>query len=99
MLSAQYVCIGSISLCCFVVPLFRCSSHVLLFRGIPIVPPVFRYSAGVPCSVVLCSGVPGFIVCPFDRTPLMAASGWRNDIGQKHPPDVFYEISVTKSIF
>ena len=24
---------------------------------------VFRCSAGVPCSIVPCSGVPGFIVC------------------------------------
>ena len=56
-------CIGSISWCCFVVTLFRCSSHVPLFRGIPLfrqcsgVPPVFWCSASVPCS-----GVPGFIV-------------------------------------
>ena len=70
--------IGSISRYCLVVTLFRCSSHVPLFRGIPIVLPVFRCmfhhcsgvsplfrcSAGVPCSVVPCSGVPGFILCP-----------------------------------
>ena len=35
------VCIGTICWCCFVVALFRCSSHVPLFRGIPIVLPVF----------------------------------------------------------
>ena len=62
------VCIGTICWCCFVVALFRCSSHVPLFRGgIPIVLPVFgcvfRQCSGVPCSVVPCSGVPGFIVC------------------------------------
>ena len=48
-------CIGIISWCCFIVPLFRCTSHVPLFRGIQIVPPVFRYSASAPvflwCSV------------------------------------------------
>ena len=32
---------------------FRCSGGV----------PLFRRSAGVLCSVVPCSGVPGFIVC------------------------------------
>ena len=50
-------CIGSISWCCFVVPLFRCSSHVLLFRRVPIVSPVFRCFAGVPVFCQ-CSGVP-----------------------------------------
>ena len=48
-------CIGIIPWCCFIVPLFRCTSHVPLFRGIPIVPPVFQYSASAPvflwCSV------------------------------------------------
>ena len=66
-------CIGSISWCCVVVTLFRCSSRVPLFRGILIllpvfgcmfhqcsgVSPLFRCSAGISCS-----GVPGFIVCP-----------------------------------
>ena len=28
----------------------------------------FHCSAGVPCSIVLCSGVPGFIVCPYVGT-------------------------------
>ena len=77
LLNMTLFCIGSISWCCFVVTLFRCSSHVPLFRGIPIVlpvfgcmfrqcsgvPPVSQFSAGVPRSVVPCSGVPGFIVC------------------------------------
>ena len=64
-------CIGSISWCCIVVTLFRCSSHVPLFRGILIDLPVFRCSAsvtvfgqcsaGVPCFVVPCSSVPDFI--------------------------------------
>ena len=71
--------IGSISWCCFVVTSFRCSSHVPLFRDIPIVLPVFgcmfrqcsgvplvfRCFTGAPCSVVPFSSVPGFIVCPF----------------------------------
>ena len=35
-----------------------------LFRQCSVVMPVFRCSAGVPCWVVPCSGVPGFIVCP-----------------------------------
>ena len=61
-------CIGSISWCCLAVLLFCCSSHVPLFRGIPIIPPAFRCSVSVPvfrrCSAsVPCSGVPGFIVC------------------------------------
>ena len=59
-------CIGSISWGCFVITLFCCSSHVPLFRGIPIVLPVFRCSTSVPVfrqwSGVPCSGVPGFIV-------------------------------------
>ena len=72
------VCDNSISWCCFVVTFFRFSSYVPLLRGIPIVlpvfgcmfrqfsgvPPVFRCFAGLPCSVVPCSGVHGFIVCP-----------------------------------
>ena len=76
----SWFCIGSISWCCFVVTFFRSSSHVPLFRGISIVlsvfgcmfrqcfsvPPVFRYSADVPCSVVPYAGVPGFIVCRLD---------------------------------
>ena len=48
-------CIRSISWCCFVVRLFHCSSHLPLFRGIPIVLPVFLCSASVPvfrrCSI------------------------------------------------
>ena len=65
LLNMSLFCIGSISWCCSVVPLFCCSSHVSLFRGIPIVLPVF-----CECSCVLpafcgclCSSVPGFIVC------------------------------------
>ena len=79
LLNITPVCIVSISWCCFVVTLFHCSSRVPLFRGIPIilpvfgctshqcsgVPPVFRCSAGVPCSVVLCSGVPVFLVLQY----------------------------------
>ena len=47
---------------------FRYSGIPSLFRGVPAIPlvfrvPLFRRSAGVPCSVVPCSGVPGFIVC------------------------------------
>ena len=71
LLNMSSFCIGSISWCCFVVTLFHCSSHVPLFRGIPIVlpvfscmfrqcfgvPPVSRCSVGVPCSVVSCSVV------------------------------------------
>ena len=41
-------CVGSISWYCFVVTLSRCSSHVPLFRGIPIDLPVFRCSASFP---------------------------------------------------
>ena len=52
-------CIGNISWCCFVVTFFRCSSHVPLFRGIPIVLPVFgcmfRRSSVFRSSVVWCS--------------------------------------------
>ena len=63
-------CIGSIFWCCFVVTLFRCSSHVPLFRGIPTVLPVFRCSADVLCSwlysmPIPCSGVSGFNVPSF----------------------------------
>ena len=52
------------------VPLFqRCSVlqrvfRVPVFRWCFVVPALFRRSAGVPCSVVTCSGVLGFIVCP-----------------------------------
>ena len=46
---------------------WRCSIvqrvfHVPVFRWCFVVPVLFRRSAGVPCSVVPCSGVPGFIV-------------------------------------
>ena len=34
-----------------------------LFFQYSVVPPVFRCSTGVACSLVPCSGVPGFIVC------------------------------------
>ena len=37
----------------------RCS----VFRWCSVVPALSRFSAGVPCSVVPCSGVPGCIVC------------------------------------
>ena len=42
LVSTSSFCIGSISWCCFVVLFFRCSSHVTVFCGIPIVSPVFR---------------------------------------------------------
>ena len=43
---------------------FRYSGTPPLLRGVPAIPlvfrvPLFRRSAGVPCSVVPCSGVPG----------------------------------------
>ena len=42
---------------CFgVAPAFRCAVSI---------PPLIQCSTGVPCSVVLCSSVPGFIVCRF----------------------------------
>ena len=62
-------------LCCSVIPVFRRYSGIPpFFRGVPAIPlvfcnplfripVVFRCSAGVPCSVVPCSGVPGCIVC------------------------------------
>ena len=40
------------------------SASILLFHQCSGVPPVFRCSAGVPCSVFRSSGAPGFIVCP-----------------------------------
>ena len=63
---------------CFVIlpVLYRCAP---LFCGVSIVPAVFRCSGGVPCfdivplfsgcsmfrcSIILCSGVAGFIACP-----------------------------------
>ena len=53
------------------VPLFwHCSViqrvfHVPVFQQCSIAPALFCHSVGVPCSVVLCSGVTGFIVCHF----------------------------------
>ena len=41
LLNMSSFCIGSISWFCFVAMLFHCSSHVPLFRGIPIVLSVF----------------------------------------------------------
>ena len=74
LLNMSLFCIGSIFWCCFIVPLFHCSSHVPVFCSILIVLPVFWFSASVsvfcqcstsvPCSIILSSGVPGFIVCP-----------------------------------
>ena len=68
LLNMSLFCVGGISWCCFVVTLFRCSSHVPLFHGIPIdlllfrcsasVPVFVQWSAGDPCSVVPCSGAP-----------------------------------------
>ena len=44
--------------------------------GVPVGVPLFCHysgvfccSAAVPCFVVPCSGVPGFIVCPISATP------------------------------
>ena len=48
LLNISSLCIASISWCCFVDPLFRCSSHFPLFCGILIVSPVFRCFASVP---------------------------------------------------
>ena len=72
-LSAQYVC-HSVSVVFLGVVLLSCHSAALrmfhysvvfrLFRQCSGVPPAFRCSACVPCFVVPCSGVPGFIVCP-----------------------------------
>ena len=62
-------CIGSISQCCFIVLLFRCSSHVPLFRGILIVPSVFRCSASVPVFCQ-CSSVPPIFRVPQFRAPV-----------------------------
>ena len=51
-----------------VLVVFHCSGVVLSFSGCSmfwwcsIVPALFRRSAGVPCSVVPYSGIPGFIV-------------------------------------
>ena len=72
LLNMSSFCIGSIFRCCFV--MLRCSAS-LLMSTIPwyfdcsasfrlYVPPVFRCSAGVPCS-----GVPGFKVCLKDSIP------------------------------
>ena len=63
-----------------------CSAGVtLVFRGVPLVfrgiplfrhySGVFRCSAGVPRSVVPCSGVPGFMVCRGDGSLQHAIEG------------------------
>ena len=57
-------CIDSIAWCCFVVPLFRCCSILIVspvFRCHASVPVFRQCSARVPCSVVPCFGVSGFI--------------------------------------
>ena len=61
LLNMSSFCIGSISWCCFVVTLFRCSSHVPLFRGSNCSasirlynPPLFRCSV-FRSSVFRCS--------------------------------------------
>ena len=85
MLSAQYdvILYSKYFLVLFAVTLFCCSSHVPLFRSIPI---FCQYSvvcsAGVPCSVVLCSGVPGFIVSLFQSVHATWANwkeNWHNN--------------------
>ena len=58
LLNVSSFCIGSISWCCLAVPIFRCSSHVPLFHGIPIVPPVFGCSTSVPVFRLCSAGVP-----------------------------------------
>ena len=75
MLSAQCVVVlywyyFLVLFCCYVVPLLiscstiqwysDCSASIRLY-----VPPVLRYSAGVPCFVIPCSGVLSFIACPY----------------------------------
>ena len=59
LLNMSSLCIGSISWCCFVVPLLCWYSLLPLFCDIPIVLPVFRCSISIPplirCSVSRCS--------------------------------------------
>ena len=74
MLSAQYVVAlywqyFSVLFRCYVAPLlFSCPLFRVISIVLPVfrlyVPPVFRCSAGVPCS-----GVPGFKVCLKDSIP------------------------------
>ena len=75
LLNISTFCIGSISWCCFVVTLFRCTSHVPLFRGLPIVLPVLRCSASVPV-LLRCSVFRSFVFrCSwFYSMPLLTAS-------------------------
>ena len=73
-------CIANISWCCFVVTFFRCSSHVPLFRGIPIVLPVFgcmfRRCSVFRSSVFWCSW---FYSMPSNMTiyELMVSIYWK----------------------
>ena len=96
MLSAQYVVVlywqyFLVLFCCYVVPLHSicytipwysdCSASILLFLPCSGILPVFRCSTGVPCSVVPCSGVPGFTVCP---TYLHRRMDWWRESAAKH---------------
>ena len=62
--------------------LFCCSVIVLVFHQHSGFLSVFHCSAVVPCSIVPCSGVPGFIVCLFDPT-------WTQILAPKGPSKEF----------
>ena len=73
---------------CYVVPLLCSCSTIPWYSDFcqySVVPLVFRCSAGVPCSVVRCSGVPSIIVCVFrkERTVLQIPRG-DHDFGKNN---------------
>ena len=82
LLNVSSCCFGSISWCCFIVPLFHCTTHVPLFRGIPIVPPVFRWSVCAPVFRQR-SGVPLVFRVPQFRVPVFLVLQYAANIEQK----------------
>ena len=67
--------------CCSVVP--------KLFRRFACVPSCSGYSAGVPRSVVPCSGVPAFIVCLKTQKKKTALKRTSNDIFNRKIIDLY----------
>ena len=69
LLNILMLCISSISWCCLVfyysaaLLMFHYSMVFWLFHQCFGAPPVFQCSTSVTCSNILCSGVPGFIIC------------------------------------
>ena len=62
LLNMSSLCFGNTSCCSLAMLVLSCSAFLWYSDCSVSVPPLFWYSTDVPCSVVPCSCVPGFIV-------------------------------------